>query len=439
MTNISKMLINNKISAIIIGLILLSSALALSTITRIPEASAAPSEACLAAATPIDLTQPALNALEPCPVSGTLAQIEPDTTAHFADFHSAPLSTPLVLLPGTVTLDLLLKNWSENEGPNDVCWDKRVHLPDGSTLTVVAPTCFENPFPAVGQGTCSFGSSPPEPGCVPQGLSSMSAASSIVAPTVIPAGSVISVSVFCPGVSFISVFFNSGVDTDGDGTLEFSRISEPEKPVGEVDKDFRFTDVDFRADPANLGTLLPQDVDGNFLVSAVLSGKNKDVASSTNPGQMYEVSTIKAEVDMKSVKITEKIPVNWSVNPNKPAPGAVVVLFQPSGSTIVFDISPSATIDLTQGTSTGVCAGTQGTVTVDIADIPAAAGEPLGPGDKLLVFVKLQYGLKGQTVNPLDYPCIDEDIQSAELFTDTDFSGSSATVSDTAKLKVDKK
>ena len=49
----------------------------------------------------------------------------------------------------------------------------------------------------------------------------------IAAPTVLPAGTVIELSVFCPGSSFIGVFFNNGIDVDGDGILEFSKLTQP--------------------------------------------------------------------------------------------------------------------------------------------------------------------------------------------------------------------
>ncbi len=37
----------------------------------------------------------------------------------------------------------------------------------------------------------------------------------------------IELSVACPGASFLGLFFNLGLDVDGDGILEFSKITEP--------------------------------------------------------------------------------------------------------------------------------------------------------------------------------------------------------------------
>lgn len=174
------------------------------------------------------ITGVALNDLVGTPPADTLAVLEPDTDEHNSTWESAPLTAPLTLLPGPVTLDLVMMNHEENEpGSNDICWSKHVILPDGSEIFIVAPHCFENPLPAT-PGVCSFGATPPSAACIAlAGLVSETVPSLIAAPTVIPAGSVIELNVFCPGDSFIGVFFNNGIDVDGDGILEFSKLSEP--------------------------------------------------------------------------------------------------------------------------------------------------------------------------------------------------------------------
>ena len=168
------------------------------------------------------------NTLVPSPPSGPLTVIEPDTTeASTAVWRSAPLSESVVLLPGDVTLSLLVKDYSENPGPFDVFYSKRISLKGESPGAILIATgAFQNPFPPVGNGTCPpnflLGQHPPAPGCVPQGLMVMSATSTILTPIVIPAGSVVEVRIWCPGASFIGAFFNGKFEGN------FSTIEEPE-------------------------------------------------------------------------------------------------------------------------------------------------------------------------------------------------------------------
>jgi len=170
----------------------------------------------------------AMNDLFSTPPTGTLAVLEPDTVEHTSRWSSAPLAAPVTLIPGQVTLDLLLMNHMENNpGSDDICWSKHIILPDQTEIVVVKPHCFENPLPE-NPGVCSFGAIPPSAACIALAqLVSETVPSEILAPTVIPAGSVKELNVFCPGASFLGVFFNAGLDVDGDGVPEFSKITEP--------------------------------------------------------------------------------------------------------------------------------------------------------------------------------------------------------------------
>lgn len=209
--------------------------------------------------------------------------------------------------------------------------------------------------------------------------------------------------------------------------------------MADVDKDFRCADVDFQSTPAVLDCPIPTE-SGTFLVDVVLSGKDKDKVSDTNPGQLMEVVKIDTQaLEFNSLRDTQKIPLNWLVSPAK-APGGVNVLFRPSGSTSVIDITkaPEVTVSITQGTSSDVCVGTQGTVVVEISNIEDAAGEKLGIGDEIFIFKKLKYALKNQTVDPLDYPCTDTDTATVELWTGSGMGGTKKTTVGTATLKVDK-
>ncbi len=170
----------------------------------------------------------AQNDLFSAPPAGPLVVLEPDTFEHQSEWESV-LAAPLTILPGPVTLDLVLTNMGENTGSNDICWSKHAVLPDGSEIIIVPFHCFENPLPVAGF-ICPFGAVAPAipANCLAAaGLVTETVVSSIVAPTVLPAGTVIELSLACPGASFLAVFFNGGLDVDGDGVDEFSKITEP--------------------------------------------------------------------------------------------------------------------------------------------------------------------------------------------------------------------
>jgi len=179
----------------------------------------------------------ALNNLVSAPPAGPLVVLEPDTFEHTSTWESAPSTAPITLLPGPVTLDLLHTNLSENSNDQDICWSKHAILPDGSEITIVQQHCFENPLPVAGS-ICPFGAvlgglvapfTPDIPAaCIAAaGVASETVPSLIVAPTVLPVGTVIELNISCPGNSFLAVFFNDGIDVDGDGVLEFTTITEP--------------------------------------------------------------------------------------------------------------------------------------------------------------------------------------------------------------------
>ncbi len=178
----------------------------------------------------------ALNDLVSAPPAGILAVLEPDTFEHTSTWESAPSANAVLLNPDDlVTLDLVMMNHAENDGSDDICWSKHAILPDGSEIVIVEQHCFENPLPAT-PGVCSFGATPPSPACIDlAALVSETVPSAVDELTVLPAGTVIELNISCPGSSFLAVFFNDGVDVDGDGEPEFSKLSEPE--FGEVDDD----------------------------------------------------------------------------------------------------------------------------------------------------------------------------------------------------------
>ena len=218
-------------------------------------------------------------------------------------------------------------------------------------------------------------------------------------------------------VSQTSTSAVSTVSTVSESVSTLTSTTVTTIPIAEIDEDYRCTNVNFST-VEGLICPIPQDIDGNFLVDAVLSGKNKNIVSSSNPGQLYKVFRIDSGLDtFNSLSFSGTLPSNWIVNPNK-APGGVTVLFVPSGSDpITITGAVLSGIDITQGVPDNdpVCGGTQGSVDVEISDITAVAGQPLGPGDVIYIWVKMQYGLKGQIVDPTDYPCTHPDDADATL------------------------
>lgn len=153
-----------------------------------------------------------------------------------------------------------------------------------------------------------------------------------------------------------------------------------------VEKDFRFTEVNFAPIdpitgeklPAQLGELLPDaDGDGKFDVKYVLKTKDGTV-SSTNPGQLYAVKTIKGEtVDV--LHIDDSFGTQFDVNPAQLGGGIEVIRVDPDGfATILTDTGQvTATVD-----------NNANTVDIDI-DLDTPLGE-----DTLMIYVKFKTTLK---------------------------------------------
>ena len=202
----------------------------------------------------------ALNNLVSAPPAGTLVVLEPDTNEHASTWESAPLTAPLTLLPGPVTLDLVHVNRSENADDQDICWSKHAILPNGNEIVIVQQHCFENPLTAAGficpNGGVQGGLVAPftpdiSAACLAAaGVASETVPSLILAPTVLPVGTVIELNISCPGASFLHIFFNNGVDVDGDGIKEFTKLSEP-AIIPEVDDDEDDDDDDDNDDDDN--------------------------------------------------------------------------------------------------------------------------------------------------------------------------------------------
>jgi hypothetical protein len=200
--------------------------------------------------------------------------------------------------------------------------------------------------------------------------------------------------------------------------------------------------------PPSQGTKLTKDSDGNHLVQVVLSTATKTVVSSTNPGQISEqfnVTSQTGNIALRSITAIDTLPINWNINPSNPNPGAITVLFQAANSTTLKDISKSAAVTLVQASNptTGQPnnpSSTRAVVTIKISDLTSStsAGKAFVPGDKILVYVKMKYGLKGDTINPASYPVTGSSTAQVNAFSGTNYIGITQGVTGTANLKVTK-
>ncbi|MFQ5970392.1 MAG: hypothetical protein ACE5J2_07860 [Nitrososphaerales archaeon] len=162
------------------------------------------------------------------------------------------------------------------------------------------------------------------------------------------------------------------------------------------------------------------------MVEAVLSPSKNPKVKSTNPGAIFEKIVIDGgDQTINSIEEFEELPINWELFGSK-----VRVYFVDQGGTVT-DITnaPEVSITITDPDSDSmslICDGTEGTVEVDISNISDAAGEPLGPEDKIIILKHLKYSLKGELLSDADdtqgYPCVDEDRADVDFFIGADSS-----------------
>lgn len=152
------------------------------------------------------------------------------------------------------------------------------------------------------------------------------------------------------------------------------------QPTFTVSKDFRYTNVNFSATPANLGALLPQN-GSKFNVTYVTKPKDGTV-SSTNPGQLYGVITING-TGAQNVTVNDTFGSQFDVNPGKLGGGVEV---------------------LRVNTTTGVASVLTNTAQVTSATVDNAGNTvnltinlttPLAFDEKLMIYIKFQTAEKG--------------------------------------------
>jgi len=191
---------------------------------------------------------------------------------------------------------------------------------------------------------------------------------------------------------------------------------------------------------------IAQDSNGNYLVQVVLTTGTKKVISSTNPGQLFEEFNITSDaknMPIRSITANDTLPINWNFNPTNTNPSATTVLFQAANSTTMKDITKSAIVTIVQGTNplTGQPnnpSSTKAIAKIKIPDLTASisAGKAFAPGDKILVYIKMIYGIKGDTVDPSKYPVTNNSTAKVNGFSGTNYLGFKQSAGASAPLKV---
>jgi hypothetical protein len=142
--------------------------------------------------------------------------------------------------------------------------------------------------------------------------------------------------------------------------------------------------VEYVDPPAELGELLPMD-DGNYTVDVVVDKKGK--VKSTNPGQLYGVINITANVPVSQVNVTDTFGEFFDVNPAKLGGGVEILVVDEDGYATVLTDQPGITCTVNNTANEVI-------LTVDLDE---AMGGPLQPGDTLMVYIKFQTAMKHET------------------------------------------
>jgi hypothetical protein len=177
------------------------------------------------------------------------------------------------------------------------------------------------------------------------------------------------------------------------------------------------------------GHALPTDpATGLRLVNVVLHKSGQ--LSSTNPGRIVHwiMATNSGDTPIDSLSLRVELPVDWAIDPPwDPAHSGIrAFMLEESGAVV-------AQIEWTQLTVVSLAGfpgsipgtGTPGTVEVHIADLPAAIGKSLQPGEALRFELKLSYLLNGTTQSAADYPVTYTAFREVCGFMGVDFVGES--------------
>ena len=146
-----------------------------------------------------------------------------------------------------------------------------------------------------------------------------------------------------------------------------------------INKDFRYTNVNFYPPIAELGDLLP-DADGNGKFDVKYVTKKDGTVSSTNPGQLYGVISIAEAAGATCVSIDDTFGTQFDVNPGHVGGGIEIIRINSAGFTEVLTDTSQVT---------GNVFNDIGRVTVNIE-----LDTPLENDEKLMIYVKFKTVLK---------------------------------------------
>ena len=156
------------------------------------------------------------------------------------------------------------------------------------------------------------------------------------------------------------------------------------------------------------GHALPTDpATGLRLVNVILNKRGE--VSSTNPGRIVHwiMATNSGDTPINSLSLRVELPVDWTIDPPwDPAHSGIRAFLVEESGAIVAQIEwKQLTVVSTLGIPGSIPGtGTPGTVEIDIADLPAAIGMSLQPGEALRFELKLSYLLNGTAQSAADYP-----------------------------------
>lgn len=177
-----------------------------------------------------------------------------------------------------------------------------------------------------------------------------------------------------------------------------------EIPPYTVEKDFRYTAVDFtpyncgpdgicRTDddfqePADLGMTLPDtDGDGKYEVTYVINKKGE--VTSTNPGQLYAVITITG-IGIDTVALDDAFGTQFDVNPGKLGGGVEVLKIGADGLAEVLTDTPQVTFASVDNDAGAV------SLAIDL-------DMPLEMDEELMIYLKYQTALKFEMPDITDF------------------------------------
>lgn len=159
---------------------------------------------------------------------------------------------------------------------------------------------------------------------------------------------------------------------------------------------------------------LPKSSQGLDMVEVVIDSRG--IASSTRPSWVLGWAETKNPPagrgrPLNSISLLDTLPEDWAATPSlgpwkTPTPRHGIRVFYKNAAGVQAEINPAFLniiyVPPLLGPTPG--SGTPGTVQVDIANMTAAIGGPLGLNESIVVSISLAYALKGTRQSPSGYP-----------------------------------